>query len=197
MKTIWFHLMPYPELPEDFTDEHRSVWVDIDPGLFDPVVGHRMYNEYIDELEFAASVGFDGVGINEHHSNAYGLMPSPNLIAAALARTCPDAALVVLGDSVALYNPPIRVADESPYLTAAEGALQRVYGRGPVRIGTGGSIPAVGSIQRILGLESLLVGFGLDDDRVHSPNEKFELECLRRGSLSQAAILHAIAQLRP
>ena len=93
-------------------------------------------------------------------------------------------------------NPPIRVADESPYLTAAEGALQRVYGRGPVRIGTGGSIPAVGSIQRILGLESLLVGFGLDDDRVHSPNEKFELQCHRRGTLSHAAILGAIADLR-
>jgi acetylornithine deacetylase/succinyl-diaminopimelate desuccinylase-like protein len=94
-------------------------------------------------------------------------------------------------------NPPIRVADESPYLTAAEHALTGVYGVGPVRIGTGGSIPAVGSIQRILGLESLLVGFGLDDDRVHSPNEKFELTCFRRGSLSHAAILHALAQLRP
>jgi len=65
-----------------------------------------------------------------------------------------------------------------------------------VRIGSGGSIPAVGSIQRILGLESLLVGFGLDDDRVHSPNEKFELSCHRRGTLSHAAILHEIAQLR-
>jgi acetylornithine deacetylase/succinyl-diaminopimelate desuccinylase-like protein len=94
-------------------------------------------------------------------------------------------------------NPPIRVADESPYLTAAEGALERVYKRAAVRIGSGGSIPAVGSIQRILGLESLLVGFGLDDDRVHSPNEKFELECLRRGTLSHAAILHALAALRP
>ena len=113
--------MPYPELPDNFTDEHRSVWVDIDPGLFDPAVGHRMYNEYIDELEFAASVGFDGVGINEHHSNAYGLMPSPNLIAAALARTCPDAALVVLGDSVALYNPPIRVAEEFAMLDCISG----------------------------------------------------------------------------
>jgi alkanesulfonate monooxygenase SsuD/methylene tetrahydromethanopterin reductase-like flavin-dependent oxidoreductase (luciferase family) len=121
VKTIWFHLMPYPELPDNFTDEHRSVWVDIDPGLFDPAVGHRMYNEYIDELEFAASVGFDGVGINEHHSNAYGLMPSPNLIAAALARTCPDAALVVLGDSVALYNPPIRVAEEFAMLDCISG----------------------------------------------------------------------------
>jgi len=121
MKTVWFHLMPYPDLPDDFTSEHRSVWVDIDPGLFDPVVGHRMYNDYIDELEFAASVGFDGVGINEHHANAYGLMPSPNLIAAALARTCPDAALVVLGDSVALYNPPIRVAEEFAMLDCISG----------------------------------------------------------------------------
>lgn len=121
MKTVWFHLMPYPDLPDDFTSEHRSVWVDIDPKLFDPVVGHRMYNDYIDELEFAAKVGFDGVGINEHHSNAYGLMPSPNLIAAALARTCPDAALVVLGDSVALYNPPIRVAEEFAMLDCISG----------------------------------------------------------------------------
>jgi acetylornithine deacetylase/succinyl-diaminopimelate desuccinylase-like protein len=93
-------------------------------------------------------------------------------------------------------NPPIRVADESPFLSAAERALERVYGRGPLRIGSGGSIPAVGSIQRILGLESLLVGFGLDDDRVHSPNEKFELACLRRGTLSHAAILDEIARLR-
>jgi acetylornithine deacetylase/succinyl-diaminopimelate desuccinylase-like protein len=92
-------------------------------------------------------------------------------------------------------NPPIRVADESPYLAAAERGLEQVYGRAAVRIGSGGSIPAVGSIQRILGMESLLVGFGLDDDRVHSPNEKFELTCFRRGSLSHAAILQHLASL--
>jgi len=94
-------------------------------------------------------------------------------------------------------NPSIRVADASAYLTVTEQALQHVYGVAPVRIGSGGSIPAVGSIQRILGLQSLLVGFGLDDDRVHSPNEKFELTCFRRGSLSHAAILYHLAQLRP
>ena len=107
MKTIWFHLMPYPALPEDFTQQHRSVWVDIDPDLFDPAVAHVAYNDYIDELEHAAACGFDGVGVNEHHANAYGLMPSPNIVAAALARTCPDAAIVLLGNSVALYNPPL------------------------------------------------------------------------------------------
>ena len=87
MKTAFFHLMPYPELPDDFPEEHRSVWVDIDPGLYDPKVGHRAYNDYLDELEYAASVGFDAVGVNEHHSNGYGLMPSPNIIAARLSRS--------------------------------------------------------------------------------------------------------------
>ena len=56
--------MPYPELPPDFPEEHRSVWVDIDPNLYDPEVGNRTYNEYLDELEFAAGCGFDAVGIN-------------------------------------------------------------------------------------------------------------------------------------
>lgn len=121
MKTVFFHLMPYPELPDDFPQTHRSVWVDIDPGLYDPEVGHRAYNDYIDELEYAASVGFDALGINEHHSNGYGLMPSPNIIAAALSRSCPDANIVVLGDSVALYNPPLRVAEELAMLDGITG----------------------------------------------------------------------------
>jgi alkanesulfonate monooxygenase SsuD/methylene tetrahydromethanopterin reductase-like flavin-dependent oxidoreductase (luciferase family) len=121
VKTIWFHLMPYPALPEDFTQQHRSVWVDIDPALFDPAVAHVAYNDYIDELEHAATCGFDGVGVNEHHANAYGLMPSPNIVAAALARTCPDAAIVLLGNSVALYNPPLRVAEEMAMLDCITG----------------------------------------------------------------------------
>ena len=50
MKFHWFHLMPYPELPEDFKEAHRSVWVDVPSSLFDPKVGHRAYNEYLDEL---------------------------------------------------------------------------------------------------------------------------------------------------
>ncbi|HAW94790.1 MAG TPA: hypothetical protein DCX60_00810, partial [Phycisphaerales bacterium] len=62
-------------------------------------------------------------------------------------------------------------------------------------IGTGGSIPAVGSIGEILGIDSLLVGFGLDDDNVHAPNEKFELTCLRNGIRSHAAMLEAFGAL--
>jgi alkanesulfonate monooxygenase SsuD/methylene tetrahydromethanopterin reductase-like flavin-dependent oxidoreductase (luciferase family) len=93
MKFLWFHLMPYPDLPDDFKDKHESVWVNIDPGLFDAERGYEVYNEYIDELEFAAEMGLDAICVNEHHSNGYGLMPSPNLIASILARGTLDAAI--------------------------------------------------------------------------------------------------------
>ena len=112
MKLMWFHLMPYTELPEDFREKHPSVWVDIHSSLFDPRRAHHMYNDFMDELEFAAECGFDAVCVNEHHSNGYGLMPSPNLIASALARRTTDTALCVMGNSLALYNPPTRVAEE-------------------------------------------------------------------------------------
>ena len=121
MKILWFHLMPYTDLPEDFNRKHPSVWVDIDSRLFDPVKAHRMYNDFMDELEHAAELGFHGVCVNEHHSNGYGLMPSPNLIAASLARRTRDAAIVVLGNSLALYNPPTRVAEEMAMIDCISG----------------------------------------------------------------------------
>jgi acetylornithine deacetylase/succinyl-diaminopimelate desuccinylase-like protein len=86
-------------------------------------------------------------------------------------------------------NAAIGVKADSPYVRAAQAALKGVFHRDAPLIGTGGSIPAVGSIQRILGVDSLLVGFGLDDDRVHSPNEKFEVKCFENGARSHAAML--------
>jgi alkanesulfonate monooxygenase SsuD/methylene tetrahydromethanopterin reductase-like flavin-dependent oxidoreductase (luciferase family) len=121
LKIHSFHLMPYPDLPDDFREKYRSVWVDVPSHLFDPERGHEVYNEYLDELEYAAEMGFDGVCVNEHHQNAYGLMPSPNLMAASLARRAPNAALIVLGNSLALYNPPTRVAEEMAMLDVISG----------------------------------------------------------------------------
>lgn len=92
-------------------------------------------------------------------------------------------------------SPAIEVDAASPFLAAAKRGLAHVYEREAVVIGTGGSIPLVGSIQHILGFQSLLVGFGLDDDRVHSPNEKFELTCYRKGILSHAAMLAELARV--
>ena len=121
MKFTWFNLMPWPYLPDDFRETNRSVWVDIDQKLFDPAKSHEVYNTYMDLLEYADTLGFDGVGVNEHHQNGYGIMPSPNIIAAGLARRTKDAAIVVLGNSIALYNPPIRVAEEFAMLDCISG----------------------------------------------------------------------------
>ena len=121
MKMLWFHLMPYTELPEDFREKNPSVWVDIHSSLFDPKRAHVMYNEFMDELEFAADCGFDAICVNEHHSNGYGLMPSPNLIATSLARRTKDVALCVMGNSIALYNPPTRVAEEFAMIDCISG----------------------------------------------------------------------------
>ena len=121
MKFCWFHLMPYRFLPKDFEKDYHSVWVDVPSKLFDPVKGHQLYNEFLDELEFAEQVGFDGICVNEHHNNAYGIMPAPNIIAGALSRRTSKAALIVLGSSIALYNPPLRAAEEFAMLDCISG----------------------------------------------------------------------------
>ena len=112
MKINFFHLMPYKALPEDFRDRHRSAWVDLPNSEFEPELGQQYYHEYLDELEFADNLGFDGICVNEHHSNAYGLMPSPNLMASILARSTRRSAIIVLGNSLGLYQPAHRVAEE-------------------------------------------------------------------------------------
>ena len=86
MKFSFFHLMPYPYLPDDFDENYPSSALTFPNRFFDPEVGVRLYERYLDELEYADQLGFDGIAVNEHHQTAYGLMPSPNLIAAALTQ---------------------------------------------------------------------------------------------------------------
>ena len=121
MKICFFHLMPYRFLPATFENDYRSVWVDPPVSLYDPHRTHGLYNEFLDELEHAERCGFDGLCVNEHHQNAYGLMPSPNLMAATLTRRTSSAAIIVLGNSLALYNPPVRVAEEFAMLDVISG----------------------------------------------------------------------------
>ena len=121
MKTSFFHLMPYQDLPADFEERYHSAWVDAPNKLFDPVRCQQYYDDYLEELQFADTMGFDGVCVNEHHNNAYGLMPSPNLVASILARTTSHGALIVLGNSLALYQPPLRVAEEMAMLDIMSG----------------------------------------------------------------------------
>ena len=86
-------------------------------------------------------------------------------------------------------GPGLEIPTDSRYMKAATSALADEYGRPPVMIGCGGSIPIVETFLRELGLDSLLIGFGLDDDQVHSPNEKFEVTCFRKGMRSHARLL--------
>ncbi|MBP0447481.1 M20/M25/M40 family metallo-hydrolase [Roseomonas sp. SSH11] len=88
---------------------------------------------------------------------------------------------------------PVVVPEDSPEVAAAQRALAAEYGRPAVLIGSGGSIPVVESFRRILGLDSVLVGFGLDDDQVHSPNEKFDWASLMHGARSHARLLAELA----
>ena len=112
MKVFAFHLMPYGALDMSYAEEHNSVWLKLPNSYFDPKVGHELYNRYLDELELAAEVGFDGISVNEHHQNAYGLMPSPVVMAAALARNTENCKIAILGNAFALREHPLTLAEE-------------------------------------------------------------------------------------
>ncbi len=88
----------------------------------------------------------------------------------------------------------MEVPDNSRFVQAAKDALAEEFGKPPAMIGSGGSIPVVLDMKQILGLDTVLMGFGLDDDQVHSPNEKFELRCLHAGTRSHARLLAKLAR---
>jgi alkanesulfonate monooxygenase SsuD/methylene tetrahydromethanopterin reductase-like flavin-dependent oxidoreductase (luciferase family) len=130
----FFHLMSWPYLPADFAQKYDSAWVWLPNALYDPAKGHDLYQAYIDTLACADELGFDGVCVNEHHQNAYGLMPSPNLIAAALTQRTRRCRLAVIGNALPLYHPPLRVAEEFAMLDVLSGGrlvAGMVVGGGP------------------------------------------------------------------
>lgn len=112
MKFVYFHLMPYPYLPDDFDGSYPSPSLTFPNKFFDRELGNRLYHRYLDELEYAEQLGFDGIAVNEHHQSAYGLMPSPNIMAAALARRTETAKIMVLGNAIGIRGNPLRVAEE-------------------------------------------------------------------------------------
>ncbi len=134
MQFYFFHLMPWPYLPDDFAERHDSAWVWLPNTLYDPARGHDLYKTYIDVLAYADELGFDGVCVNEHHQNAYGLMPSPNVVAGALTQRTKRCKIAVIGNALPLYNPPLRVAEEFAMLDVMSGGrlvAGMVIGGGP------------------------------------------------------------------
>ena len=87
-----------------------------------------------------------------------------------------------------------RLPLDGPWLPRVRRALADEWGQEPALMGAGGSIPVVGDFAEVLGLNSVMVGFGLDDDRIHSPNEKYDLTSFHGGMRSWARILAALAE---
>ncbi|MDO8433809.1 MAG: LLM class flavin-dependent oxidoreductase [Candidatus Binatus sp.] len=121
MKFHWFAEVTYPHLPADFRERFPSAWVTPPAHLIDPLKAGEMYRMFIRLMQLADEVGFDGLTVNEHHQTPLAVTPSPNLLAASLASTTKNAAIVIVGNSLALYNPPTRVAEEYAYLDCLSG----------------------------------------------------------------------------
>jgi acetylornithine deacetylase/succinyl-diaminopimelate desuccinylase-like protein len=91
-------------------------------------------------------------------------------------------------------SPAIEIDETSPWIASARKALKEEFRRDAVLMGCGGSIPIVRSFKDVLGMESLLVGFALNDDAIHSPNEKYDLSSFHKGIRSWARIIGELAQ---
>ena len=86
------------------------------------------------------------------------------------------------------------MSTENPAFEQARQALSDEWPRDAAFIGGGGSIPIAGHFKDILGLDSILIGFGLDDDALHSPNEKYDLRSFHKGTRSWARVLAAVTR---
>jgi len=121
MQVVLFHLMPYADLDLEAGRRNGTVWVKLPNRHFDPEKGHKLYNRYLDELEYGEELGFDAVSVNEHHQTAYGLMPSPIVTASALARKTTRVKIAILGSALPLRSHPLTVAEEHAMIDVISG----------------------------------------------------------------------------
>jgi len=120
VQVFGFHLMPYPYLSGEHQGSRDSSWITLSNRHYDPRLGHELYQRYLAELVLYDQVGFDGVGVNEHHQTAYGLMPAPDVVAGMLIPQT-KGKIAVLGNAISLRDHPLRVAEEIAMLDVASG----------------------------------------------------------------------------
>jgi alkanesulfonate monooxygenase SsuD/methylene tetrahydromethanopterin reductase-like flavin-dependent oxidoreductase (luciferase family) len=121
MKFHWFAQQYHTKLPTDFAETQRSAWVTPSHALGDPAQIGDEYHMYLRLMQGADRLGWDSLLLNEHHQTSMAMTPSPNLIAAILAATTENSAIALCGNSLALYNPPIRVAEEMAMIDCLSG----------------------------------------------------------------------------
>lgn len=123
MELFDFHIMPYQWVTDDAWPFPNDKW--------DQQKGSKLYNQYLDQLEYSATLGFDGIGFNEHHFSAYGLMPSPNIMAANMAARTEDVTLAFFANVIPTRMNPVRLAEELAMLdNVTEGRILSGFARG-------------------------------------------------------------------
>lgn len=124
MEVYAFHLMPYPYGEDDVA------WP-ISDDRFDPAKGPDLYERYLSEMIYCEELGYDAVGFNEHHYRAFGLMPSPNLVAANVAGRTDDIDIAIYGNILPLRGQPVRLAEELAMVdNMSDGRLISAFVRG-------------------------------------------------------------------
>lgn len=114
MNVCAFHLMPWTE------GDSAVAWPFSD-DTYDPEIGERLYDEYLSQLERCEELGYDMIAVNEHHYSSYGLMPSPNVMAANLVSRTDEIPIGILGNVLPIRGHPIRVAEELAMLDVMSG----------------------------------------------------------------------------
>jgi len=124
-----FHLMPYPFIPPG--EEIESTWVTLSNSHYDPKVGARLYKEYLDQAVLAEKLGYDGTCVNEHHQNAYGTMPDPNVMGSQIVARTSRIPVGIIGNALPLHSNPVRVAEAVAMLDVlSEGRIISGFVRG-------------------------------------------------------------------
>jgi alkanesulfonate monooxygenase SsuD/methylene tetrahydromethanopterin reductase-like flavin-dependent oxidoreductase (luciferase family) len=148
MRVFVFDLLPYGENLEHLKNGARELPWPLPKRHFDPQVAVRSYAEHLEAWEELDRLGFDGVGFNEHHTSPYGLMNSPNLLAAAAAQRTKRLKLLVYGNLLPLHE-PLRLAEELAMLDClSDGRIISGFARGIPREYNVYAVPLAESRER-------------------------------------------------
>ncbi len=121
LQFYYFNLMPYAALDLEERKKYDTAWLKLPSRLYDREDGRALYERWIGDYIKADALGFDGVGVNEHHQTAYGMMPSPIVIASILARETKKAKICILGSAIPLRENPLTLAEEHAMIDTISG----------------------------------------------------------------------------